>query len=260
MFETPYHFNTIRNTTAAFGRLFANIKLERKNGQRIRVPLAYGPKRAWYLRVTADNASNAYVGHSVAIVLPRMSFQMTGLNYDPIRKTSSVNTYKAQDGDLDRLVRQFNPMPYDYNYELSIMTKNTDDGLRIVEQILPQFKPQIAITVRDMPELELTRDIPVIFTDIANEDTADLAFTERQVLIWTLNFIVKGYLYPPITDDKVIKLVNAYINRNPDMTDRIETIRAAVNPSTANEWDVDSNGEPLFTIDESIIQDSNGGL
>ena len=257
MFETPYHFNTIRNTTSAFARLFANIKLERKNGQRIRVPIAYGPKRAWFVRVTTDTNAGRYEGHSIAMLLPRLSFQMTSMIYDTARKTSSINTFRAKDTELDKIIRQFNPVPYDLSYELSLMTKNTDDGLRIIEQILPQFKPQVSITVNDMPELGLTRDVPIIFQDISQDDNAELAFTERQILTWSMNFIVKTHLYPPITDASVIKRVNAYIYGNPDMTNRVETIRTEVDPITADEWDVDEDGNPLYSINDSIILDSN---
>lgn len=256
LFGDVYHFATIRSTVAAFGRLFSNMTLQRKNNQKIKVPIAYGPRRAWYVKITADQGNTKYEGHSVATTLPRFSFQMTGMNYDPARAKSPTNIYRAKDPDLNRLIRQFGPVPYDFTMELSLMTKNTDDGLRIVEQILPQFKPQVSITVNDMPELGLTRDVPVIFTDVAQEDNAELAFTDRQVLSWTFNFILKSYLYPPITDGSVIKLVNVYINSRPDMTERIETIRAEVDPLTAEEWDVDSNGNPAYSIKETqIIED-----
>lgn len=257
MYPTPFYFSTIRKYAGAFGRLFANIKLQREDGSRVLVPLNYGPKRKWYVRATQTDQTNQYTGHAVALTLPRMSFEMNGMFYDPARKQSPLNQVRGKDPDADRLIRQFQAQPWTYTYEVAIITKNTDDGLRIVEQIVPFFDPQLTITVNEIPQLGISRDVPIIFNDISQDYDYEGTFDQRQTLMWTLNFSLMGYMYKPITDAHLIKKVNAYIH-NKDPNYRIETQTTAVNPEDANEWDVDSNGEPTWTIEQTTELDSNG--
>lgn len=252
----PYNFETIRGYVAAFGRIFSSVRLQRDTGQNILVPISYGPKRTWYVRAKELVDGNNYKAHTVATVVPRMAFSLISTTYDPSRRVSALNRVRTNNSELNQVVRQWQAMPYDFTFELAILVKNTGDGLRIIEQIAPQFRPQLNITVNEIPELNISRDVPIILQDMAQEDTYEGEFTQRQILMWTMSFTVKGYLYPPINDAKVIKKVNAIIS-NMRTGSEIQTQTTYVDPLTADEWDVDSNGNPLYSINDIITYGSN---
>ena len=107
MFGNSFYFGTIRKYVIAFGNLFNDIYVQRldSNGNRIQtlaVPLAYGPKEKWLVRLVQDPNLDA----DVAITLPRMGFEITNLTYASQRKLSSTlrNSAKGASvgGQLDR--------------------------------------------------------------------------------------------------------------------------------------------------------------
>ena len=185
MFE--YFYNEIlRRTIIAFGTLFNSISIKQSGGETdasiIRIPLAYGPTQKFLARLTQSPDLNK----ATSLSLPRMSFEFTGLTYDPGRKT---DTKKA-----------FMPVPYNMQFELAIMCKLNDDALQIVEQILPYFQPAYNLSVNLVGSINEKRDIPVVLENITMQDDYEGDFESRRVLLYTLRFTAKTYLFGPVTD------------------------------------------------------------
>ena len=207
MFGNSFYFGTIRKYVIAFGNLFNDIYVQRLdlNGNRIQtlaVPLAYGPKEKWLVRLVQDPNLDA----DVAITLPRMGFEITSLTYASQRKLSStLRNSRLKTSDLDRVDTQFVPVPYDINILLSIFVRNADDGAQILEQIVPYFRPEFVTNVRLIPEMGIVSDTPVVLQDVSIEDTYEGDFDTRRALIYNMNFSMKAYFYGPVSNSGVIK-------------------------------------------------------
>ena len=237
MFGHTYYHSIIRKYIIMFGTMFNDIDVQRFNtaGERIqtlRVPIAYGPKEKFLVRLAQDPNFD----RDVAISLPRMSFEITSMNYNSTRKLPSTikNVYTYT--DQDKLKYQYTPVPFDINIALSVFVKNADDGVQILEGILPFFTPEWTNSVNLIPELKLKMDVPVVFNDISTEDTYEGDFSTRRALIHTLNFTVKGYLFGPVRTQGVIK--RAFTTTNVEATDgdtsRISSIITTTPGLTAN--------------------------
>lgn len=207
MFGHTYYHSIIRKYIIMFGTMFNDIDVQRfdTSGNRIqsiRVPIAYGPKEKFLVRLAQDpNFSK-----DVAITLPRMSFEITSMNYNSTRKLPSTNkNIHVVTGDEDKLKSQYVPVPFDITIALSVYVKNADDGVQILENILPFFTPEWTNSVNLIPEMDLKMDIPVVFNDLSTEDTYEGDFSTRRALIHTLNFTIKGYLFGPVRTQGVIK-------------------------------------------------------
>jgi hypothetical protein len=150
----------------------------------------------------------------VQMVMPRMAYEITGWQYDASRKlTSTGRTVQALTTSNSVLKAQFNPVPYNFGFSLHIGAKNVEDGLMILEQILPFFTPDYTITTNDMPELDLQKDIVIVHEGaVTPEDSYDGAIQERRIITWTLQFTVKGYLYPPVKLNRVVLETDIYYN------------------------------------------------
>jgi hypothetical protein len=210
-----YHRIT-RKLVVAFGTLFNNIRLVRYNKagtqeiERITVPLSYATKEKFYSRITQDPDLNK----EVQLTLPRMSFELTSITYDPLRKNSSF--VKQFSPDSSSSVKTSYIAPYNFNFTLNLYVRNTEDGTQIVEQILPFFNPDYTVTINltDMKPI----DVPIILDSINNNMSNDTGSAEElRTIIWTLEFSVKAYLYGPISSGnnaKVIRKVvaNTYID------------------------------------------------
>tara|TARA_Y100000310_G_C20676427_1_gene813348 strand:+ start:844 stop:1569 length:726 start_codon:yes stop_codon:yes gene_type:complete len=145
-------------------------------------------------------------GKQVGLQLPRIGFEITSINYAPERKLPKVvKNVKVSSSDGDVLQSQFAPVPWDINISLSIMAKNADDGMQIIEQIVPFFTPDYTISVNTIPSLGIKADIPVTLQGAILEDAYEGDFETRRALIWGLDFIMKTYIYGPITTTGVIK-------------------------------------------------------
>lgn len=200
MLGTYFYHEILRKTVIAFGTLFneVHIQKEDKGGKTIsdlKVPLAYGPRSKFLAKLQQQQE----LAKATAITLPRMSFEMSSISYDPSRKTSVTKTFKAVDNQ-DRVKKVFLPVPYNVGFELNIMTKLNDDALQIVEQILPFFQPSFNITVDLVNSIGDKRDMPVVLENISFTDEYEGDFSTRRVLTYTLNFSVKTYLFGPIAD------------------------------------------------------------
>ena len=216
-----------------FGTIFNNINLVRKdnNGnivQKMKVPLAYGPKQKFLVRLDQD----ANLDSKVAITLPRIGFEIGSLTYDSTRKLNRVQKFKkVKSSNSSQLDSQFMPVPYNLDFELYAMAKQSDDALQIVEQILPYFQPDYTVTINDMADMGIKRDVPIVLNSISYEDNYRGDFAERRAIIYTLTFTAKFYLYGPVTSDKVIKTVQ--VDQYADLPERspAREQRYSVSPS-----------------------------
>ena len=244
-----YFYNeSTRNVVVAFGTLFNNIQLTKKDNsgnvtQTMKVPLAYGPKQKWLSRLTED----PNLSKKVAVTLPRIGFEISGLTYDATRKQNKVmKAKKVLDGaDNSQLKSGYMPVPYNVDFEMNILAKSSDDALQIVEQILPYFQPEYTVTLREIPELDIIRDVPIILNSISYEDDYEGDFTSRRSIIYTLSFTAKYYLYGPVTSTNVIRTVQVdqYANTPVNAPSREQRYTVAPNPSsaTATEFDPDDD-------------------
>jgi|TARA_B100001996_G_scaffold302770_1_gene243441 hypothetical protein len=215
MFEYFYH-EILRKTIISFGTLFNGITIKHSDsdgdvGSVIRVPLAYGPTQKFLARLEQQPDLNK----STQITLPRMSFEFIGLTYDPSRKVTTTQTFiSGADSSKSTEKKTYMPVPYNMNFELSLMCKLNDDALQIVEQILPYFQPAYALSVDLVESIGEKRDIPVILENITMDDQYEGDFSTRRVLLYTLRFSAKTYLFGPVSSaatDIIKKVSIGYI-------------------------------------------------
>lgn len=215
-----FYHSHIRNYVAMFGRLFDDIYIQRDDKEMLKVPITYGPREKFLARATEDPLLN----RPNAIYLPRMSFEMVGMSYDPARKLNKNNKLKRPfQNNNSTLVTSFQPVPYDINFELSVMTKSVEDAAKIVEQIFPFFTPDFTSTVQLNSELEVLYDIPLIMNGHSIEDTYEGDFETRRAVIHTLTFAMKAYFLGPVTQTNIIKFANTNIHTPEDMVNISDT-------------------------------------
>jgi len=236
MLGTYYYHEIIRKTIVAFGTLFNDIHIQHENSSGgtlsdMKVPLAYAPVQKFLARIDQQTDLNK----PVQITLPRMSFEMTGLNYDATRKTSVTSTFKASDGT--NMKKVYMPVPYNINFELNILSKLNEDSLQIIEQILPYFQPSFNVTVDLISSIGEKKDIPIILNSIGFQDDYEGDFSTRRALIYTLQFTAKTYLFGPVAEstDGLIKKVIVDQHDGVDTQKAKRSIRYTVtpDPSTA---------------------------
>jgi len=201
MFEYFYH-QILRKTVIAFGTLFNNITIKHTNSSDevvdiIKVPLAYGPTQKFLARLEQSPDLNK----STQITLPRMSFEFTGITYDPSRKVTTTQQFTVKDSTNSSVTKKaYMPVPYNMQFELSIMCKLNDDALQIIEQILPYFQPSYNLTVTLVDSgVNEKRDIPIVLENVTMQDDYEGTFTTRRVLLYTLRFSAKTYLFGPVS-------------------------------------------------------------
>jgi hypothetical protein len=213
MFNQVFYHDTIKKYVILFGTIFNDIYINKTDGTRelstIKVPVSYGPKQKFITRLTQDPD----LTKPVAIQLPRIGFEMTDMNYAPERKLPTINKVAVQDpSNPDKIMYQYSPVPYDFNFSLYILVKNANDGTRILEQILPFFTPDWTATLNLDSSMNHRYDIPIVLNDVSSEDTYEGNFIERRALTWTLNFTLKGYIFGPTRKSEQIKrsIINLY--------------------------------------------------
>ena len=256
MLGNRFYNQSFRKLIIAFGQIFNNIVIQRTNSTggvtaRIKVPLAYAPKEKFLVRL--DQQANLE-SREFATTLPRMGFEITGLAYDASRKLTRVQKYsKVKSGeDGKKMNYNYSPVPYNISMSLYVFTATAEDGLQIIEQILPFFQPDYTVTVNVVPELNIKRDIPIVLGNINYEDTYDGSFTQRRAVIYSLSFTAKTYLFGPMNNQSVIKQTQSDIYTDTDTTStREERIVVVPDPTSA-----DANDDFGFTTTISFFDDS----
>ena len=239
MFGNHFYNQGLRKLTIAFGQVFNNIVLQQKSStgavtKRIRVPLAYAPKEKFIARL--EQQANLQKGRTFAITLPRLGFELKALKYDATRKLNKLQkTFRVKTDDSTVHNFNYTPVPYDITFNLYSFTATAENGLQIIEQILPYFQPDYTVTVNVIPELGIKRDIPIILNDVSYEDTYDGEFNKRRAVIYTLQFTAKTYLYGPMTKGKIIRKVQSDLGTDLDTPlSREERIIVIPNPEAAD--------------------------
>ena len=235
MFEHFYH-EILRKTIISFGTLFNNINIQKKDASDtdfsvMKIPLSYGPTQKFLARLEQSGDLNK----STAMSLPRMSFEFTGLTYDSSRKVTSTQKIAVKDPDTQKKVNKvFTPVPYNMQFELSIMSKLNDDALQIVEQILPFFQPAFNLSVELIDQIKEKRDIPIILENITMQDDYEGDYSTRRVLLYTLRFTAKTYLFGPVTRVEPIKQATlSYYTDNAEKRD----LAYKVTPRAVKDYD-----------------------
>lgn len=245
-----FYWGTIRKAIVAFGTIFNDLHIQRRNSagalvQDIKVPLAYAPKGKFIAKI---EAAADLEDQATQMVLPRMGFEITGINFDPERKINPLNQLKVKTTDSTKLKTQRPGVPYIINISLYIMSKNQDDALQIVEQILPYFNPEYVVTVKDVAQMNIVRDLPISLNSVSYDDQYEGNYDTRRAIFWTLDFSLKVHFYGAATDGGVIKRVvaNTFVDvgTEPNITYQVE-----VNPWTAQ---VDDNWSFMESFDENI--------
>lgn len=254
MLGATFFHDTIRKYVILFGTLFNTIYINRTNTagevvQTMKVPLAYGPKEKFLVRNTQDPNLNK----PVQIQLPRMGFEIRDIKYSPNRKLQTVQkNFKVLTNEPNKLQYQYVPVPYDITFNLYVMTRFAEDGSRIVEQILPFFTPDWTSTVNLIPSMNIAMDIPIVLDNVTLNDSYEGKIGEDRVIIWTLVFTLKGYIFGPIKKSKVIKFSNTefYIPTTNTAAQGVgvtdPTFRMTIKPGMT------ANGTPTSNADVSI--------
>ena len=263
MLGQQFYHETFRKVVVAFGSMFNDIHLVRKDNsgnvtQSMKVPLAYGPRQKFLVRLRED----ADLTKQVAVTLPRIGFEIAGVSYDPTRKLNRVQKFKKVKGaKAQQLDTQYMPVPYNIEFSLYIMAKQSDDALQIVEQILPYFQPDYTVTLNDNVDMGVKRDVPIVLGGVTYEDTYEGDFTSRTTIIYTLTFTAKFYLYGPVTSSKVIKTVQA--DQYTDMPDqspkRSQRYTVTPSPTTADADDNFGFNETSSFFEDALEYDSATG-
>lgn len=232
MLGTYFYHQNVRKTIIAFGNLFNNITIKHQDADNndyseIRVPLAYGPTQKFLARLEQQ----ADLNKPVAITLPRMSFEMNSLKYDSSRKTTATQSFKAVTND-SKIKKVYMPVPYSIGFELNIMSKLNDDVLQIIEQILPFFQPAFTVTIDMVDTIGEKKDIPIVLDDISFRDDYEGDFSTRRILLYTLQFTAKTYLFGPISDstDSLIRKVQVDMYSSTDVQTARREMRYTVTP------------------------------
>lgn len=262
MNKQNFNHNLLRKYAAVFGSLFNDVHVRRPSvdsrpEQLMKVPLRYGPKDKMISRLTESPDAN----RNYAALLPRMGFEQGDMRYDPDRVFPSVNRTAAKvSGSPNDLYYTYSPVPYDIDFTLYVMAKNTIDGNAIIEQILPFFTPQWTLSVNLVPEMDITRDIVVIFNGSPMKmDSYDGVFENRRVIVWSLSFTMKAWLYGPVRKAAIVKFSESVfhgIPRAESFEDAIERgdpgyEKVTVTPGMTANGTPTSN--PLLSVDPNTI-------
>lgn len=249
-----YFYNKcIHKTVVAFGTLFNNITIKHADSNdspltTLKVPLSYGPIQKFLSRIEQSPDGN----RRVATTLPRMSFEMTSLDYAPARKSSTVQTFKGtsvQDGTEIKNI--YMPVPYDIGFELNIVSKIQDDCLQIIEQIIPFFQPSFNVSVNLIPEIREVKDIPVVLNRINFRDTYEEDFKQRRLIYYTLTFTAKTYIFNQIPDDSNGLIKKVIVDYATDaLLNAKREVRYTVTPKALKDYNddgvINSQDDPLI--------------
>ena len=209
MLGADFYHQITKTYIASFGKLFDDITIKRVDASnnvvtQIKVPIVYAAKDKFLTRVNEDPT----ITKQAAIVLPIISFEMTGLNYDGQRHLPTMKKIAIESTDPNKAKFVFTSVPYNINFSLYVYAKYAEDSTKIVEQILPAFTPGFTPTIRLVSEMGLTLDCPVVIgSSVQIQDSYDGSLIDRRVMIWQMNFIVKGYYFGPVREKPIIKHV-----------------------------------------------------
>jgi hypothetical protein len=208
MFGSTFYHQTLRKYVIVFGNMFNDLTVSRLDGsgntlQTLAIPISYSPKEKWLARLKDDPDLTA----QLQVILPRLGFEITGFEYDGSRRLPSTIRNTAA-GSAGTIKYQRVPVPWNLNFSLYSYVRNADDGVQIMEQILPFFGPEWTNSVNLIPEMGIKLDVPTILTGVSVEDTYEGDYENRRALVYTYNFTMKCWFFGPVrepTNDGIIK-------------------------------------------------------
>jgi hypothetical protein len=245
--NAQFYHRTIRKMVVTFGTLFNDIEIVRYTQagapkEKLKIPLSYGAKERYLTRIT----SNPNLIKTINTLVPRMSFNLENLEYDVSRK--QISTLRNFSSDTDSTVKtQFVPVPYNYEFSLSIYVRNTEDGTQILEQILPFFTPDFSVVVDFIPSMNQKYTVPIILNSVSS--TVDYEGSDEdgttRLIVWDLNFTAKSFIWPPVKTGDLITRANTQLFI--DLTNNAEQ-KAYVDFA---------NGNGVFTQGETVRDAAN---
>ncbi len=242
-----YYHQLTKEAVILFGRLFDDISIIRKNNQtgkevnRFVVPIIYSPKEKMVTRIFSDPD----LTRQLQVILPRMSFEISGITYDASRKQNSLLKASKPVTGGSTASSAYMGAPYDLDFQLNVYARNIDDGTQIVEQILPFFNPDFTVSASMVPDLGFIKDIPIILNSVTNNIEYEGNYDSVRYVYWTLNFTMKLHYYGPITTPKIIRTVYANIHNDENLNPSFITRMLVTN----------SNGN--FKIEDTVYQGNN---
>jgi hypothetical protein len=238
-----FYNRALRKYVIGFGNLFNDITLVRYNpdfseAQRMIVPIVYAPKETYVNRLETDPNLNK----KTQITLPRMSFELLGFNYDSSRKqnTNIRNFAKTEQG----LVAQYNPVPYNFDFNLYLYVRNIEDGTQVIEHILSYFTPDYTMKLNMIPEMGIVKEVPVVLNSTSQDiDYEGNYERDTRVIIWTLSFTVKGHIFGKVS------------NSGGPITHSITSIYNQITEDDVFQFTTNSNsGVGVYQIGETVYQ------
>ena len=219
LYNEYFYHKTIFKSVATFGTLFNDITVKRKlsSGETVKelkVPLSYAPRGKFLSKITAQPDDNN-IDKRTAIVLPRMSFEMTDFSYDSERKLNSLGM-RYHKNENDNQKSMYNPVPYNIGFSLNVYVEHFDEGLQIIEQIVPFFSPYLNIPSKLIyDDMGVVDDVPVLLNDVSLEESYEGQFEDKRVIMWNLSFTLKTNIFKPVKDTNLIKQVETNIISTP---------------------------------------------
>ena len=239
MFGNHFYHSTMRKAVAVFGTIFNNINVIRTKSDgtvlnQVKVPLAYGPKQKFLARLDGNSGTDA----SMAVKMPRMAFEITSLELDSTQKLGKRNAItEAHASDVTKKKTIKHQVAYNINMSLFVMAKNQDDGLQVVEQILPYFQPEYTVTISPVTGFDYKQDVPIVLTGVTISDDYEGDFLTRRALIYQLDFTMKMKFFGPTGNQGVIREVNIDFNGDSGGAEILENMDFTITPSNADEDD-----------------------
>jgi hypothetical protein len=270
---TPFFYNkSIRRIVVLFGTLFNDYYITKTDGSKVKVPISWSSKSKWFVKLKDSNLNEK---RAAGFVLPRMGFIITNIQQDLGRKTSSLNQFPILDPDDHNSLFNVNfPTPITLDFSLYIASKTIDEGLQIVEQIVPYFDPTLSVSINELDGFDILRDIPITLNGVQFSDEYEGNFDGQEVMIWDLSFTVESYLYKNITSQSVIKkvVVDLHINSDANAESFKDRLIQQVDPFTAlvtdeyallESWNLVSPDAEAFVIplvETVVLNDSTPSL
>ena len=225
-----FYNESLRKLVVAFGSLFNDIYVARYNSDssensRIKVPLIYSSKEKFIQRL--EQQSGISDETKLEVTLPRMGFDIASIDYDPTRHLNKLNKrYLRVAGSNE--VESFQEVPYNVAFTLFAYTRNMDDNLQIVEQIVPYFSPEFIVTL-NMNQIETKLDVPIVLGQVAMQETYDGNFMDRRIIASTFSFVCKTRLYSKSEGSTLVVNSSSTLNEivgSDDVSDLVQTITA----------------------------------
>ena len=258
MLGTYHYHEIIRKTIIAFGTLFNTIELRHKkqdgsNFSTVKVPIAYGPAEKFIARLEQKPDPR----RRVSITLPRLAFELVSIQYDNSRKISTMQTFKTFTKDGSKTAKKvFMPVPYNLGIRLSIMSQYNEDAMQIIEQILPIFQPSFNVTVDLVESIGEKRDIPMVLDNVSFDDNYESGYEEKRVIVHTLDFTAKTFLFGPIADSSegLIKKVQVDYHTSTNIKTARRELRYIAEPRAIKDYNNDGTTRLVEGITETQTQ------